>query len=257
MIPPFKKVNILGVNVDVASVDRAAEHLVNSAKEHTRGYVCVTSVHGIVEAQENQPFRDILNDATMVTSDGVPLVWFGRIKGHADMQRVYGPDLMLDIMKRTQDGALTHFFYGGNTGVAEELKASMENRFPGVVVCGTYCPPFRPLTDGEASDLIAQVDALKPDFFWVGLSTPKQETFMSAYRERLATRVMLGVGAAFDFHSGHLQQAPAILQKAGLEWAYRLYREPKRLWRRYLKNNPIFLWGVFRQLTGLKRYPPS
>ena len=137
MIPPFKKVNILGVNVDVASVDRAAEHLVNSAKEHTRGYVCVTSVHGIVEAQENQQFRDILNDATMVTSDGVPLVWFGRIKGHADMQRVYGPDLMLDIMKRTQDGALTHFFYGGNKGVAEELKTSMETRFPGVVVCGT------------------------------------------------------------------------------------------------------------------------
>jgi N-acetylglucosaminyldiphosphoundecaprenol N-acetyl-beta-D-mannosaminyltransferase len=147
-----------------------------------------------------------------------------------------------------------HFFYGGAPGVVEELKARLEQRFPGLNVVGTFTPPFRPLNAEEENALIAAVAAAKPDLIWVGLSTPKQERFMAAYLPKLETSLMLGVGAAFDFHAGKVKQAPRWIQRSGLEWAYRIGQEPRRLWKRYARNNPLFIARALLQKTGLRKY---
>ncbi len=184
----------------------------------------------------------------------MPLVYIGRLLGFLQMRRCYGPDLMLAIMAESVKKGYRHFFYGGKEGVAEKLKSAMEQRFPGIQVVGTYCPPFRPLNDREESELAQMVAAAHPHFFWVGLSTPKQEMFMANYLSKLDVNVMLGVGAAFDFHTGSIKSAPPWMQKMALEWLYRLLQEPKRLWKRYLINNPLFLWNLFLQTTGLKKF---
>ena len=134
------------------------------------------------------------------------------------------------------------------------MKARVELRFPGIRIVGTYTPPFRPLTGEEERLLVAQVAAVRPDFFWVGLSTPKQERFMAAMGPKLPAKVLIGVGAAFDFHAGRVKQAPGWIQRSGFEWLYRLVQEPRRLWRRYLRNNPLFVWKLLGQWTGLRRY---
>ena len=172
------------------------------------------------------------------------------------MDRVYGPDLMLNLCEHGVGEGFTHFFYGGNPGVADDLKRTLENRFPGLRVVGTYCPPFRPLNAAEREELRTVVDEWQPDFFWVGLSTPKQEKFMAESLPVLrAAKIFLGVGAAFDMHTGRVRQAPRWMQRSGLEWFYRLTQEPKRLARRYLVNNPLFVGRAALQLTGRRKYP--
>jgi N-acetylglucosaminyldiphosphoundecaprenol N-acetyl-beta-D-mannosaminyltransferase len=162
--------------------------------------------------------------------------------------------LMLRVCELSVARGFPHFFYGGAPGVAEELKRRLEKRFPGLKVVGTYSPPFRPLTGEEEQALARQVRQLKPDIFWVGLSTPKQEKFMARYWKELDATLFFGVGAAFDFHAGRVRQAPRWMQRSGLEWFFRLCCEPRRLWKRYLKNNPLFLWRALCQLTRLKKY---
>lgn len=219
-----------------------------------RGYICVTGVHGVSVAQEDASFRRILNRAFLNTPDGVPTVWMGRWQGFDHMGRVYGPDLMLRICELSSARGFTHFFYGGGPGVAQQLKNRLSERFPGLRILGTYSPPYRPLSANEESDLLAEVARLKPDVFWVGLSTPKQEKFMAQYWQKLEATLFFGVGAAFDFHAGRMRQAPAWMQRSGLEWLFRLGCEPGRLWKRYLRNNPLFIGRAFLQVTGLKRY---
>jgi N-acetylglucosaminyldiphosphoundecaprenol N-acetyl-beta-D-mannosaminyltransferase len=162
---------------------------------------------------------------------------------------------MLLIAGFTQSRGYTHFLYGGADGVAQELKQRLETRFPGIKIVGTHTPPFRTLNFAEEAQLIQTVNSLKPDIIWVGLSTPKQERFMAQYSPKLEATLMFGVGAAFDFHAGRVRQAPLWMQRSGLEWFFRLCAEPRRLWRRYLKNNPLFLWRITGQLLGLKKYP--
>jgi N-acetylglucosaminyldiphosphoundecaprenol N-acetyl-beta-D-mannosaminyltransferase len=226
-----------------------------AVRERRKGYVCVTGVHGVTEAQNDPAFCAILNAAFLNTTDGMPLVWLGRHAHGRWVDRVYGPDLMLEIFRATQSTTIRHFFYGGAPGVAEELKTRLEARFPGVTVCGTYCPPFRPLNPTEEADLQSIVREARPDIIWVGLSTPKQERFMAEYLSKLDTTLMFGVGAAFDFHAGRISQAPRWMQRSGLEWFYRLCSEPRRLGRRYLVNNPLFIWRILGQLSGLRKYP--
>ncbi len=185
----------------------------------------------------------------------MPLVWLGKHELGPEIDRVYGPDLMLEVFRATQATAFRHFFYGGAPGVADELRTRMESAFPGVQVVGTYCPPFRPLNAEEEAELIALVAEKKPDIIWVGLSTPKQERFMAGYLSKLDTTLMFGVGAAFDFHTGRVRQAPRWIQRAGFEWLFRMCAEPRRLARRYCKINPRFLWRIALQLTGLRRDP--
>lgn len=254
MQPP-KRINVLGVGISDINYDTALEHIRAAITERRKGYVTVTGVHGVSEAQEDAVLRDIHNESFLTTPDGMPMVWMGRLAGSSVISRVYGPDLMLRVLEDGVERGWRHFLFGGGDGVAHELGGALTSRIPGLQVVGTYTPPFRPLNEAEEADLAREVAKARPDCFWVGLSTPKQERFMARYLPRLETTLMFGVGAAFDFHTGKVPQAPPVLQKAGLEWAYRLTREPKRLWRRYLRNNPLFIGRAFLQLTGLRRHP--
>ena len=254
MEPP-KRINVLGVGISELNYDVALDQIRAAITGRGKGYVTVTGVHGVSESQDDASLRDIHNASFLSTPDGMPMVWMGKLAGSPVINRVYGPDLMLKVLEAGVAPGWRHFFFGGGPGVAEELQAALTARIPGLQVVGTYTPPFRPLNESEDADLARQVSESRPDCFWVGLSTPKQERFMAAYLPRLETTLMFGVGAAFDFHSGKVPQAPAVLQKAGLEWAYRLLKEPKRLWRRYLRNNPLFLGRSFLQLSGLRKYP--
>jgi N-acetylglucosaminyldiphosphoundecaprenol N-acetyl-beta-D-mannosaminyltransferase len=208
----------------------------------------------VSEAQDSERFRGILNGAWLNAPDGMPMVWMGRSQGFGDMRRVYGPDLMLRVCEATAGTDFTHFFYGGAPGVAEELKKALQQRFPGLKVAGCYTPPFRPLTVEEEAELRQRFEELKPDVVWVGLSTPKQEIFMSEHWQKLDATLFFGVGAAFDFHTGRVRQAPVWMRRSGLEWLFRLLCEPRRLWKRYLKNNPLFVLRVLCQWTGLRKY---
>ena len=253
--PAAERVNVLGVGLSIINQNRARELLFDAVRRGRRGYVTVTGVHGVSESQRDEALRDIHNRALLCTPDGMPMVWLGRLNGHRQMSRVYGPDLMLNLCEHSSAAGFTHFLYGGNPGVADELKRNLEVRFPGVNIVGTYCPPFRALNASEREELQGLVRELRPTFFWVGLSTPKQERFMAEYLPLLPeAAVMLGVGAAFDLLTGRLQQAPKWMQRSGLEWFYRLTREPKRLARRYLVNNSLLPWRLLAQWTGLRKY---
>lgn len=210
-------------------------------------YVCVTGVHGVMESQDDPTLRDIHNASGLTTPDGMPMVWAGRWAGAAGMTRVYGPDLMLELLALAADRGWSSFFYGGAAHVPGLLAQRMAERFPGLKIAGTYSPPFRSLTAAEDAEIVALINTADPDLVWVGLSTPKQERWMAAHVARVRAPAILGVGAAFDIHAGLLPQAPGWVQRAGLEWAYRLAREPRRLWRRYLKNNPRFVWAIARR----------
>ena len=252
-VPP-PRVNVLGVGISVLNLDTVVGVLQGALESGSRGYVTVTGVHGVMESQADEPLRRIHNASLLTTPDGMPMVWMGRIAGHASMGRVYGPDLMERVFDWSRTSGATHYFFGGNVGVAEELKARLEQRFPGIRIVGTHTPPFRPLYPEERASLAAEVARLRPDFFWVGLSTPKQERFMAEYLATLEVRIMVGVGAAFDFFAGRVQQAPRWIQRSGFEWLYRLTRDFKRLWPRYSRIVPRFLWRAALQLAG--RNPP-
>jgi N-acetylglucosaminyldiphosphoundecaprenol N-acetyl-beta-D-mannosaminyltransferase len=251
----IERINVLGVGISVLNLKTALAAIAQAVKTKQKGYICITGVHGVMEAQDNPGFRQILNHAFLCTPDGMPMVWAGKLHGHSEMNRVYGPDLMLDVCAWSESSECRHFFCGGAEGVAEQLAGKLKARFPKLQVTGCYTPPFRPLTESEESQLSEMVRNAKPDILWVGLSTPKQEKFMAQYLLKLDVTLMVGVGAAFDFHSGRVRQAPRWIQRSGLEWFYRLCQEPRRLAGRYLKNNPLFVFRIALQLLGIKKYP--
>jgi len=248
------RVNVLGVGISAINLRTAGDSITAAIQEKKRGYICITGVHGVSEAQSDPAFRDILNNSFLTTPDGMPMVWCGWKDGYKEMDRVYGPDLMLQVLEEGVASGVKHYFYGGQEGVAEKLKSKLEEKFPGLKIAGCYCPPFRELTDEERSVLQEELRRIQPDIIWVGLSCPKQERFMAKYLPLFPTTLMFGVGAAFDFHAGTVPQAPRWIQRAGMEWFYRLTKEPKRLWRRYLVNNPLFIGRIFLQWTGLRKY---
>ena len=248
------RVNVLGVGISALNLQSALAEIAEAIRARRKGYICVTGVHGVMEAQNDEVFRGILNKAFLCTPDGMPMVWLGRVNGHSAMRRVYGPDLMLDICAWSETNPCRHFFFGGAPGVADSLAEKLKARFPKMEIVGTFSPPFRPLNPAEENDLREKVRAARPDIFWVGLSTPKQERFMAEYLPKLDATLMFGVGAAFDFLSGRVKQAPRWMQRSGLEWFYRLCSEPRRLAGRYFKNNPLFVAKVAMQLSGLKKY---
>lgn len=213
--------------------------------------VAATSVHGLVEGWRNPALRAILQTSALITPDGMPLVWVGRLKGAAEMGRVYGPDLMLETCRQAAGTGVRHYLYGGATGVPERLADGLLARFPGLVVAGGHSPPFRELSDAELDEDAARLDAAGADLVWLGLGTPRQERRAAQLARRVRARVLVTVGAAFDFHTGRVRQAPRLLQKTGLEWAYRLSLEPRRLWRRYLTNVPLFVILATAELLGL------
>jgi N-acetylglucosaminyldiphosphoundecaprenol N-acetyl-beta-D-mannosaminyltransferase len=241
-------VNVLGVGVSAINMRQAVETIGRWIDTGDQHYVCVTGVHGVMESQRDETLRRIHNEAGLVTPDGMPLVWLAHHAGHRDVERVYGPDLMLACCRASVSRADRPFFYGGADGVAERMIDRLRQRFHGLHVCGSYTPPFRPLTAAEDDQVVARINAAMPDIVWVGLSTPKQERWMHEHRGRLRASVLIGVGAAFDFHAGTKQQAPNWMQHSGLEWAFRLGCEPRRLGPRYFVNNPLFVWKITQQL---------
>jgi N-acetylglucosaminyldiphosphoundecaprenol N-acetyl-beta-D-mannosaminyltransferase len=248
------RANILGVGVSALNMAMALEIIEGWIERREPHYVCVTGVHGVMESQRDEELRRIHNRAGLVTPDGMPLVWLSRLQGFHHVERVYGPDLMLALCERSAAKGYRHFFYGGAEGVPEQLASVLQKRFPGLQVAGTFSPPFRSLTADEDDRIVQMINAAAPDIVWVGLSTPKQERWMAGHRERLTAPVLIGVGAAFDFLTGRKPQAPRWMQRAGLEWLFRLLTEPRRLWRRYLINNPLFVALVVLQALGVRRY---
>lgn len=247
--------NILGVGVSAVNIDLALSQISAWITEDSRQYVCVANVHTVTESRRDPSLRQINNRAGMVTPDGMPLVWLSRIQGHPQVSRVYGPDLLLAACQRSLQTGWSHYFYGGSQAGIDGLTARLAQRFPGIKIAGAESPPFRALSPAEDQAAVDRINASHADIVWVGLGAPKQEYWMAEHLGRIEAPVMIGVGAAFDFHAGLKKQAPRWMQRSGLEWLFRLGSEPRRLWKRYLINNPLFLWLVFLQLSGIKRFP--
>jgi N-acetylglucosaminyldiphosphoundecaprenol N-acetyl-beta-D-mannosaminyltransferase len=243
-----RRYDVLGVQVDAVGPAEAVAFARQAVSDRRRTYVVVANVHSVMEARSHPPVAAAVAAADLTVPDGMPLVWMGRLQGHARVERVYGPDLTLALCDEAALRGWRCFFYGGAAGVAEALAAAMRRRHPGLLVTGTGAPPFRPLTDEEDAREVAALEAARPDLVFVGLGCPKQELWMASHRSRLEAPVLVGVGAAFDMHAGRLRQAPRFLMRIGLEWLFRLLVEPRRLWRRYAVNNPWFMILAARQL---------
>jgi N-acetylglucosaminyldiphosphoundecaprenol N-acetyl-beta-D-mannosaminyltransferase len=233
---------------------RAVEILDTWRKQGRRDYVCCVSVHGLVMAQRDPRVMSAINRAGLATQDGMPLVWWSRRSGHADASRVCGPDLMEAICAVSVARNYRHYFYGGSEAVVDQLVQNFTRKYPGFSVVGVRSPPFRPLTDDEDAADVAAINEARPDFVWVGLGMPKQEKWMASHVGRIHATALLGVGAAFDFHAGVKPRAPVWMQRSGTEWMFRLASEPRRLARRYLIDNTVFLMHSVRQVLGLGEY---
>ena len=246
---------VLGVRVDAVQIPEVCARVEEWIQQRDGCHnVAVTGMHGIMEAQHDPEFKSILNAADLVVPDGMPLVWLSRFRGRPLARRVYGPDLMLEVCHKTASTSCSHFLVGGAPGVADRLATVLMHRFPGLVIAGTCSPPFQPLTENQEQDLVATINRAAPDILWVGFSTPKQEQWMHRHRDRLKAAVLLGVGAAFDIHTGTRRQAPRWMRENGWEWLFRLLQEPKRLWRRYLIYGPQFLFYVALELLKLRSF---
>lgn len=245
---------ILGVEVDAIDMERALASIDAHLASECKGFVCAVGVHGILESLRLPELADAYARSTLNIPDGTPTVWIGRLQGLQKMDHVTGPALMQEIFSRVEFASRSHFFYGGKPGVAAELASTILLRFPWAKIAGTYTPPFRDLTEDEEREFVAHVNALRPDIIWVGISTPRQELWMRRMLPILDTRLMFGVGAAFDFHTGRVRECPPWIKRAGFHWLHRLMQDPRRLWRRNLYNTS-FLWHIALQLTGLRDYP--
>ena len=252
-IQPIERVNVLGVGISAVNLSQALEAIQGWVAERARTYVCVAAVHSVLECRRDPAVRTILNRSGLTTPDGMPLVWLTRLAGYNHVSRVYGPDLMLAVCQDGLQHGYRHFLYGGGPGIAEQLTERLTGRFPALAIAGVGTPPFRELSSQELQAVDRTISASRADILWVGLGTGKQERWMAERRKFIDTPVMIGVGAAFDFLSGHKPQAPLWMQRSGLEWLFRFVSEPRRLWRRYAEY-PLFLALLLAQSTGIKRF---
>ncbi len=241
---------VLGVPVSLVSLAVAVRTIVSWCEAGTAHFVCVRDVHGIMRAQDDPALMALHEQAGLVTPDGMPLVWLARHRGHNGVDRVCGSDLVTALSRVSVDKGIRHYFYGGKPGVAERMAAALSERYPGLEVAGTYTPPFRALTVQEDSAVTAAIVAARPHIVWVGLSTPTQEYWMRDHVDRIPGATLIGVGAAFDFHTGDVKRAPVWMRSRGLEWLHRLVSEPRRLWRRYLVLAPRFVVAVAQEQRG-------
>lgn len=243
--------HILGTRIDATSYEDATARIISWAMANEPDYVCAANVHMVMEAYDDQDFMHVINSAALVTPDGMPLVWGLRQMGVRGATRVYGPTLTLHVCSAAADNDIPIALYGGTEQSLSLFKNFLNDSFPGIqVVCG-IAPPFRSLTAEEDDAYTRQIVASGARILLVGIGCPKQERWMAQHISKISA-VMLGVGAAFDFHSGRVKQAPVVMQRMGLEWLYRLIREPRRLWKRYLKHNPRFILFFSIQLAKSK-----
>lgn len=250
-------VNILGVGIHAIRIANALEAMHGWIEERRSHYICCAPAHAIMECHDHPDLRPVYNHSGLTTPDGMPVVWLIRWAGHKDVERVYGPDLLLAACAYGLARGWRHYFYGGAPGIPERLVECLRTRFPALQVAGLESPPFRELTPEEQVEALQRIRGAQADILWVGLGSPRQERWMAqqvSEQPGLAP-VLVGVGAAFDFLSGNKPQAPRWMQRSGLEWLFRLFSEPKRLWKRYLLGYPRFVALVLLQKIGLKRYP--
>ena len=238
---------VLGQRLDATDYADATARVVDWARRGESRYVCLSNVHMVMQGWDDPNFRQIINAADLITTDGVPLVWCLRALGLPSAVRVYGPDLTLHVCAAAAQQQLPIGLYGGTAQSLKEFAAMLQSRFPAIEIACSIAPPFRPLTAAEDVAYTKQLAESGARILFVGIGCPKQEIWMSEHRGRL-NMPMLGVGAAFDFHAGRVKQAPAWLQRIGLEWLFRLLMEPRRLWRRYAWHNPRFVLFFIEQL---------
>lgn len=233
---------VLGVPLALTDYEKTLDWIDANVAARSRGYICVAAVHTVMACQEDEELRQAVLDSSMTVPDGQPLVWAMNALGHDLPNRVYGPELMERACERAARTGLRFYLYGGrNQGALVQLALNLRRRYPGLQIVGGYSPPFRDLTPAEESSVVEEIERSGADVVWVGIGVPKQEKWMARMRDRLEPPVLIGVGAAFDFHAGLVPQAPDWIQRIGLEWAYRLAHEPRRLWKRYARYNPLFV----------------
>jgi N-acetylglucosaminyldiphosphoundecaprenol N-acetyl-beta-D-mannosaminyltransferase len=252
-VPP-PTTSVLGVPLALTDYERTMDWMDATVQARGKGYICVAATHTVVACQDDPELAAAVHGASLVVPDGQPVVWAMNALGHDLSSRVYGPDLMARYCERSALTGARMFLYGGrNQGALVQLALNLRRLYPGLQIVGGYSPPFRTMSEEEREAVVAEINHAKPDVVWVGIGVPKQEKWMASLRARLDAPVLVGVGAAFDFHAGLVPQAPSWMQSSGLEWLYRLLQEPRRLWRRYLTYNPRFVLGFARQYVRHRR----
>lgn len=246
-VRPHDRVDVLGIHVSVTDMDDTVDTFDRWIAAGERHLVCVSDMNALLHARADEQLTAVYNTSGLTLADGMPLVWAGKRAGFGRMARVCGPDLLERVMAEAAARGWSQYFYGGADGVAEQLRDTFVARHPELRVAGVYSPPYRALSEAEDAAIMDRINEAKPDIVWIGLGAPKQERWMAEHRDRLDAAILIGVGAAFDFHTGRLDRAPAWMQRTGLEWSYRLAKEPRRLWRRYVLGIPRFVVGILRQ----------
>jgi len=241
--------NILGTNVNVGNVDDVLGEIEINLEKIKGNYICVSNVHTTIMAYEDSYYRSIQNEAFMVLPDGRPLSILSKIRGHKNAERITGPDIFDKILKNSEKKGFTHYFYGSTQNTLDKLKDKLMYQYPNLNIIGTFSPPFRVLTADEDREIVETINKINPDFLWLGLGAPKQEIWMYEHKN-IINSIMVGVGAAFDYHAGNIKRAPKFMQNLGLEWVFRLIQEPRRLWRRYFHSNSKFLFLIFKEILS-------
>jgi N-acetylglucosaminyldiphosphoundecaprenol N-acetyl-beta-D-mannosaminyltransferase len=249
-----RRVNVLGVGISAIDPPTTVQTMADWIEARDRRYVCVCAVHVVMECERDPALRAMVNHSALAVPDGMPLAWIARLSGQPLTRRVYGPDLMLAFCGLAAQRGYRNFLLGGAPGQPEILADRLVARFPGLSIAGTLATPERPLTPEANACAVDAINRAGADVVWVGMGAPLQERWMAENRANLEAPVLVGVGAAFDIHSGWARQAPHWMQRAGLEWSFRLTQEPGRLWRRYLIGNPLFMWKLLGQRLGLRTY---
>lgn len=238
----IKKFYILGVGVSAIDMLDASSLVEEAIGKGQKKYICVCPVSTIMECKRNELVRLSVNSADLVTPDGMAVVWIGRMLKHKNIKRVYGPELMQEVCAISQRNGYKNYLYGSSPDVLTKLRGKLEDKYPGLIISGSFSPPFRQLAKEEDDKIVEDINNSNSDIVWVGLGSPKQDLWMYEHRNRINAPLMIGVGAAFDFLAGAKPQAPGLLRNNGFEWLFRLITEPKRLWRRYLVDYPLFLY---------------
>jgi N-acetylglucosaminyldiphosphoundecaprenol N-acetyl-beta-D-mannosaminyltransferase len=250
VFPVFDVFFVAGVRIHAIRVADVVSTIAEWISASRRDYIVLTGAHGVVEMQSDPELLEINNRAGLTTPDGMSVVWLGRLRGHRNIEKVYAPDIMTETFQFGVSRGYRHFLYGGQEGVAEDLARTLRERYPGIQIVGTYCPPFHSLDDREVAEIARVIEGAKPDIVWVGIGCPKQERWMQRFRPLLRAPVLIGVGAGFDFLSGRKPLAPRWIQKSGFEWFYRMLSEPRRLGPRYSRVVPLFLYFALRDWLG-------
>lgn len=254
MIKKCNSFDVFGMRVDMVQAPDVLETMKDWISDKSYGnYISVSNVDSAVWSRRNKEFRNAVNKSSLSVPDGKALVLLARFYGYPLKRRVYGPELMEEFCRVAECKGYSNYFYGGTQFVLEKLKDRLLQKFPKLKIQGVYSPPFRRLTEDEDRQIIDMINNAKPDVLWVGLGCPKQEVWMYEHRDKLNVPVIIGVGAAFDFHAGTKKQAPKWMREHGLEWSFRLVTEPRRLWKRYIVGGIVFLYNVFPEILTYKK----